>query len=165
MKSNWKSIVTYVAGLLIVMFQPIVLLFSGRNIIDAIWPAAVSSLNFSLTLRENMSLIFSICFLVLVLVAVVKYLFLKKNLLEEFLANMKQRDKDTFKSLPFILLGYGTSMAVLFTLLNLAYLRGVFILLPAFYGICLLVAVIMIVDFDKLKFSLKELNFHTVYNL
>ena len=165
MESNWKSIVTYVAGLLIVMFEPIVLLFSGRNIIDAIWPAAVGSLNFSLALRENMILIFSICFLVLVLVTVIKYLFVKKNLLEEFFADMKQRDKDTFRSLPFILLGYGTSMAVLFTLLNLAYLRGVFILLPAFYGICLLVAVIMIVDFDKLKFSLKELNFHTVYNI
>ena len=99
------------------------------------------------------------------MVAVIKYLFVKKNLLEEFFADMKQRDKDTFRSLPFILLGFGTSMAVLFTLLNLAYLRGVFILLPAFYGICLLVAVIMIVDFDKLKFSLKELNFHTVYNI
>ena len=73
MESNWKSIVTYVAGLFIVMFEPIVLLFSGRNIVDAIWPAAVGSLNFSLTLRENMSLFFSICFLVLVLVAGIKY--------------------------------------------------------------------------------------------
>ena len=50
-------------------------------------------------------------FLGLVLVTVIKYLFVKKNLLEEFFADMKQRDKDTFRSLPFILLGYGTSMA------------------------------------------------------
>ena len=108
-ESHWKSVVTYVAGLLIVMFEPIVLLFSGRNIIDAIWPAAAGSL-ISLFFKENMSLIFSICFLVLLLVAVIKYLFVKKNLLEEFFADMKQRDKD-FRSLPFILLGYGTSMA------------------------------------------------------
>ena len=64
----------------------------------------------------------------------------------------------------FILLGYGTALAVLFALLNIAYLRGVFILLPAFYGGYLLISVLLIADLDKFKTNFKEINFHMIYN-
>ena len=165
MQTRVKAIIAYVIGILLVMAEPIFLLIKGEDIVNAIWPAAVRSLDLSFALRDNMGVFFGLMTFAIIAIIVARIAYSKSEFLQKKVSETNPRIAEIQKAGPFILLGYGTALAVLFALLNIAYLRGVFILLPAFYGGYLLISVLLIADLSKFKTNLKEINFHMVYNI
>lgn len=165
MQTKVKATIAYVVGLLLVMAEPIFLLFKGEDIVNAIWPAAVRSLDLSFALRDNMGVFFGLMTFAILAIITARIVYSKSEFLQKKVSETNPTVAEIQKAGPFILLGYGTALAVLFALLNIAYLRGVFILLPAFYGGYLLISVLLIADLSKFKTNLKEINFHMIYNI
>ena len=114
-------------GALASVLQPILLLLSGKDVNDAIWPHAYRALQATMFLRENITLLF---FLALMLFFT--SLITVKSQLKGQALNQNLR-----RSLLFIL-GLFSGLTALYFLLDIFYLRGAFLLLPTLYGMILL---------------------------
>ena len=114
-------------GALASVLQPILLLLSGKDVNDAIWPHAYRALQATMFLRENITLLF---FLALMLFFT--SLITVKSQLKGRALNQNLR-----RSLLFIL-GLFSGLTALYFLLDIFYLRGAFLLLPTLYGMILL---------------------------
>ena len=66
--SNRKIVLLFLSGLLISIFEPIYLLITGSSIASALWPMALSALDWTFWLREWRSELFGV---ILILTAII----------------------------------------------------------------------------------------------
>ena len=111
-----------VAGFVIAFIEPIILLLLGDDLGGAFWPMAIRTLELTLYLRENRSLVFALT-IILTLTALVY------NRSENPISIMVA----TFS------VGLVFGLLAVFKLLDMAYMRGAFILLPTLYGFLILI--------------------------
>ena len=118
-------------GLLVAYGEMISRLLSGKDIVDAVWPHAIRSLEWTLTLRSSPVLTISL-FVVTGIAA-----FGLRN------AVKSSSEKAVWLALPYAILGLLIGLVSLHLLLDAFYLRGAFLMLPTLLGwsiACLLVA-------------------------
>jgi len=120
------------SGFLASIIQPLILLFSGKDVNDAIWPHAYRTLQMTMLLRENieMMIIFGLVMFIISVVFVSLQIKGKSNNL-------------IFQRTLLFLLGLIVGFLVLYFLLDIFYLKGAFLLLPTTYAIILLAILIM----------------------
>ncbi|RJU98592.1 MAG: hypothetical protein DWC04_03070 [Candidatus Poseidoniales archaeon] len=114
-------------GAIASILQPIILLLSGKDVTDAIWPHAYRALQATMFLRENITLLF---FLGLML-------FFTSFLAVNSILKGRPLNQNIRRFLLFIL-GLFSGLTALYFLLDIFYLRGAFLLLPTLYGMILL---------------------------
>ena len=119
------------AGLLLAFSEMLVRLFSGKDVVDAIWPHAVRSLEWTMTLRSSPILTLT--------------LFVGAGLAGYGLrtAVSKSQVQRAWLLLPYGGLGLLLGLICLHLLMDVFYLRGAFLLLPTLMGwtlACLLIA-------------------------
>ena len=120
------------SGFLASIIQPLILLFSGKDVNDAIWPHAYRTLQMTMILRENieMMVVFGVVmFIISVLFASLQIKGKTNNLV--------------FQRTLLFLLGLIVGFILLYFLLDIFYLRGAFLLLPTIYAIILLAILII----------------------
>ena len=120
-KSKYFAIIA-VAGFVIAFIEPIILLLLGDDLGGAFWPMAIRTLELTLYLRENRSIVFALT-IILTLTALVY------NRSENPISVMVA----TFS------VGLVFGLLAVFKLLDMAYMRGAFILLPTLYGFLILI--------------------------
>ena len=128
-------------GALASVLQPVLLLLSGKDVNDAIWPHAYRALQATMFLRENITLLF---FLALMLFFT--SLITVKSQLKGQTLNQNLR-----RSLMFIL-GFFSGLTALYFLLDIFYLRGAFLLLPTLYGMILLSTLLAVGGLPRLPY-------------
>ena len=104
-------------GFILPFLEPCILLLLGDDLGGAFWPMALRTLDLTLFLRENRSIIFG-----LLLIYSIHTLLSGKS------ENTKVRLFCSF------IIGLVFGLIVVFILLDLAYLSGAFVLLPTIYG-------------------------------
>tara|TARA_S200000501_G_scaffold227619_1_gene213428 strand:- start:4066 stop:5721 length:1656 start_codon:yes stop_codon:yes gene_type:complete len=115
------------SGLLASIIQPLILLFSGKDVNDAIWPHAYRTLQMTMFLREYVELMIVFALILLIIsVIFVNYQFKGKS------------NNLVFQRILLFFLGLIIGFIILYFLLDIFYLRGAFLLLPTTYGIILL---------------------------
>ena len=115
------------SGFLASVIQPLILLFSGKDVNDAIWPHAYRTLQTTMFLREYVEFMFIFALLSVSISFIFIYFHVKgksNNLI--------------FQRIMLFSLGLICGFIVLYFLLDIFYLRGAFLLLPTTYGIILL---------------------------
>ena len=120
-KSKYFAIIA-VAGFVLAFIEPIILLLLGDDLGGAFWPMAIRTLELTLYLRENRSLVFALTIIVTLTALVYNK---SENPVSIMLA--------TFS------VGLVFGLLVVFTLLDMAYMRGAFVLLPTLYGFLILI--------------------------
>lgn len=118
-------------GILVAYSEMITRLVSGKDIVDSVWPHAVRSLEWTLTLRSSPTLTFSL-FAVIVPAA-----FGLRN------AVKSSPERAGWLAIPYAVLGLLIGLLTLHLLLDVFYLRGAFLMVPTLMGWalgCLLVA-------------------------
>ena len=132
-KSKFMSLGILVSGFVVSIIQPIILFLSGKDVNDAIWPHAYRTLQTTMWLRENLTLMF---FLVLLMffasLVSVKNKFKGKTL------------HHIHRSALLFVIGLISGFIVLYFLLDFFYLRGAFLLLPTMYGAILLTSILSV---------------------
>ena len=113
-------------GFLLVLLEPLILLAMGNDIAGALWPMAIRSLDWTFFLREWRTLVFAF-FLLALPIAFTRS------------PNSGLREK----VVATILLGIISGLLAIFLLLNIAYLKDAFILLPTVYGFIILCAALI----------------------
>ena len=116
-----ENIILAISGFFLVLLEPIILLLGGDDIGGALWPHAIRALSWSFILRELHLMIFAISIVITGLVI------------------LKRDWKNDWKRrIVSLSIGAIMGLILIFLLLDIAYLRGAFILLPTAYGILLL---------------------------
>ena len=118
-------------GFLLAFAEMILRLLSGKDVVDAIWPHAVRSLDWTMALRNSPALALSI----MLLVALGGYGLRKAVIAKE--------DPPSWLLLPYGGLGMLFGLITLHFLMDVFYLRGAFLLIPTVMGwtlACFLVA-------------------------
>ena len=132
-KSKFMSLGILVSGFIVSIIQPVILFLSGKDVNDAIWPHAYRTLQTTMWLRENLTLMF---FLVLLMffasLVSVKNKFKGKTL------------HHIHRSALLFVIGLISGFIVLYFLLDFFYLRGAFLLLPTLYGAILLTSILSV---------------------
>ena len=117
-------------GFLLAFGEMIARLLSGKNAVDAIWPHAVRSLEWTMTLRNAPTLTLTFMFIV----AGAAYALRK--------AITRHERQPGWTLFPLACVGFLLGLISLHVLMNVFYLRGAFLLLPTLMGwtlACLLV--------------------------
>ncbi len=120
------------SGFLASIIQPLILLFSGKDVNDAIWPHAYRTLQMTMILRENIEM--------MVVFGVVMFI------ISVVFASLQIKGKTNnliFQRTLLFLLGLIVGFILLYFLLDIFYLRGAFLLLPTIYAIILLAILII----------------------
>ena len=125
--SNRRLVILTVIGFTIAISEPVVLLALGDDLAGAFWPMAIRSLEWTMFLREWRTGVFAI------LLVLTPTVFVRCN-----------NSGSWEKVIACLLLGLFTGLTVIFSLLNMAYLRDAFILLPTTYGFIILFSVLII---------------------
>ncbi|RJV00347.1 MAG: hypothetical protein DWC10_00295 [Candidatus Poseidoniales archaeon] len=118
-------------GFLLAFSEMAFRLITGRGVVDSIWPHAVRSLEWTLVLRSSMELTLS-----LMLLATAAAYGLRRW-------KMERHERTEVDIALAAVTGLLTGLISLHLLLDWAYLRGAFLLLPTLYGwllLCLLLA-------------------------
>ena len=134
--SNRKIVFLFLLGILVSIAEPIYLLITGSSVGGALWPMALSALDWTFYLREWRSELFGV---ILILTAII-------------LTKCKDRG-NLEKSIATVVLGIVSGYLLVFLLLDIAYLRGGFILLPTVYGFIILYCVLIIGGLPKNPFN------------
>lgn len=113
-------------GGIVSILQPVILLLSGKDISDALWPHAYRALQATILLREHINLMFFLGLMLFFGSFVTVNSQLKGQPLNR-----------NFRWFLLFLLGLFSGYTVLYLLLDVFYLRGAFLLLPTFYGMIL----------------------------
>ena len=146
--SNRKIVFLFLSGLLISIFEPIYLLITGSSIASALWPMALGALDWTFFLREWRNELFGV---ILVFTAII---FTKCN------------DRSNLeKAIATVLLGIVSGYLVVFLLLDIAYLRGGFILLPTVYGFIILYCALIIGGLPKNPFNRENERFNRTLHI
>ena len=136
MPSKRKLALLFGAGFFFALSEPLILLASGKDLGGAFWPMAKRSLEWTYFLREYHSLIFAFFLLA---VPFSYYRSSKASNLEKVIA--------------VIITGIVFGLLFIFTLLNWAYYRDAFLLLPTTYGFIILCSVLIISGIPKNPFK------------
>ena len=132
-KSKFMSLGILVSGFIVSIIQPVILFLSGKDVNDAIWPHAYRTLQTTMWLRENLTLMF---FLVL-LMFFASLVSVKNKFKGKTLHHIHR------SALQFVI-GLISGFIVLYFLLDFFYLRGAFLLLPTLYGAILLTSILSV---------------------
>ena len=119
--SRWFLLSLAGLGFLLPLIEPFILLLGGNSIANSLWPHAIRSLSWSFILREYSLLIF-LCSIALTTTV---------------LLLLKHEPKTWIRNIAIFSSGCIIGMILVFMLLDIAYLRGAFLLLPTLYGIIL----------------------------
>ena len=108
-------------GVLIALLEPLILLAMGDDIAGALWPMANRSLDWTFFLREWRTEAFALA------IISVPFAYTRSP-------NSSAREK----TISALILGITFGLLLIFSLLNIAYLRDAFLLLPTIYGFIIL---------------------------
>ena len=114
-------------GFLFPFLEPITLLILGDDLGGAFWPMAIRTLDFTMLLRDYRSIVFAI-----VLLFMITGLYSGRS------------EKKSVAGIYSFLLGLTLGLFAIFVLLDMAYIRGAFLLLPTIYGFVILLCTIKI---------------------
>jgi len=123
-------------GFLLALLEPIILLLLGNDLGGAFWPMARRSLDWTYFLREYRTFIFAFFLLA---VPFSYYRSVKATNLEKVVLS--------------VFIGFIIGLLSIFILLNIAYYRDAFVLLPTTYGFLLLCSGLIIRGIPKNPFS------------
>ena len=123
-------------GVLIALLEPLILLVMGDDIAGALWPMANRSLDWTFFLREWRTEAFALA------IILVPFAYVRSP-------NSGAREK----SISALILGITFGLLLIFSLLNIAYLRDAFLLLPTIYGFIILCTVLIIGGTPKNPFN------------
>ena len=125
-----------IAGILLALLEPLILLLMGNDLGGAFWPMAKRSLEWTYFLRNNRTLVFAF----FILAVPFSYVRSKSA------GNLE-------KSIFVIFVGFILGLLGIFSLLNWAYYRDAFLLLPTTYGFLLLCSALIIRGIPENPFS------------
>ena len=134
--SSRRVFAFFSAGFVFSLAEPIFLLLTGSSIVSALWPMANRTLEWTFTLREIRSFLFGI-FLILIPISFHRR---KKASVYEKLASI-------------FIAGASLSFIMMYILLNYAYIRDAFVLLPTTVGFTMFCAMIIGFDLPKNPFQ------------
>lgn len=123
--SSRPAILALTLGFIIAYGEVILRMLQGKDIVDAVWPHAVRSLDWTMALRSSME---SVLFLVAFFVS--SAYFIRKRLAEE--------DSPRLRLALYCLLGLTLGLTTIHLLMDVFYLRGAFLLLPTLFGVILI---------------------------
>jgi len=110
------------AGFLLAFSEIVFNLLSGDTVVDAVWPHAVRSLEWTMALRESTALPLS-----LVMALSAASIFGRR-------AYLTSQHQPRLRLVLFAVLGFVLGGITIHFIMDLAYLRGAFLLLPTLYG-------------------------------
>ncbi len=124
------------AGFIFALLEPIILLALGNDLGGAFWPMAKRSLEWTYFLRENHSLIFAFFILAI-----------------PFSYFRSDKASNLEKVIAIFVTGFVFGLLSIFMLLNWAYYRDAFLLLPTTYGFIMLCCAMIIRGVPKNPFK------------
>ena len=136
MPSRRKLGVLVFAGFIIALLEPIILLLMGDDLGGAFWPMAKRSLDWTYFLRDYKTLVLAF-FLIAVPLS--------------YLRSPKATNYEKMGLLIFV--GFIFGLLFIFLLLNAAYFRDAFLLLPTTYGFLLLCSALILKGLPKNPFD------------
>lgn len=110
------------AGFLLAFSEIVFNLMTGDNVVDAVWPHAVRSLDWTMALRASAALPFSIA-----IVLSASSFFGRR-------AYLTSKHHERIRLVLFAVLGFVLGFLTIHFIMDVAYLRGAFLLLPTLYG-------------------------------
>lgn len=134
--SNRRLSAYFACGVTIALLEPLILLAMGDDIAGALWPMANRSLDWTFFLREWRTEAFAL------------------SIISVALSFTRSSNSSAWeKTISSVLLGVTIGLLLIFSLLNLAYLRDAFLLLPTIYGIIILCTVLIVGGLPNNPFS------------
>jgi len=127
MPSKRNLALLFGAGFMVALLEPLIILAMGNDLGAAFWPMARRSLDWTYFLRDFRSIIFGFF-----LLAVPLSYYRSKNA-----SNIE-------KVIAITITGFILGLFLIFTLLNIAYYRDAFVLLPTAYGFIILCSALII---------------------
>lgn len=124
-KSPPWAVIAFVGGFLLAYAEVLVRMVAGRDIVDAMWPHAVRSLEWTLVLRSSMELTLTL-------------MLLATGAAYGWRRWIQERDDARIQAVPAFITGGLSGLISLHLLLDWAYFRGAFLLLPTLMGWSLL---------------------------
>ena len=124
------------AGFIFALLEPLILLALGNDLGGAFWPMAKRSLEWTYFLRENHSLIFAFFILA------IPFSYFRSN-----------KANNLEKVIAIFVTGFVFGLLSIFMLLNWAYYRDAFLLLPTTYGFIMLCCALIIRGIPKNPFK------------
>ena len=134
--SKRKLALLFTAGFVFALLEPLILLALGNDLGGAFWPMAKRSLEWTYFLRENHSVIFGF-FLI-----AIPFSYYRSN-----------KASNLEKVIAFFVTGFVFGLLSIFMLLNWAYYRDAFLLLPTTYGFIMLCSALIIRGIPKNPFK------------
>ena len=134
--SKRKLALLFTAGFVFALLEPLILLALGNDLGGAFWPMAKRSLEWTYFLRENHSLIFGF-FLI-----AIPFSYYRSN-----------KASNLEKVIAILITGFVFGLLSIFMLLNWAYYRDAFLLLPTTYGFIVLCSALIIRGIPKNPFK------------
>jgi len=138
------------SGFLASIIQPAILLFSGKDVNDAIWPHAYRTLQMTMILRDNVEVMIFLA-LILFTISIVFITYQIKG----------KSNNLIIQRILLFLLGLICGFIMLYFLLDIFYLRGAFLLLPTAYGIILFSTFLIIGGVPRLPTAESRYQFAT----
>ena len=136
MPSRKKLGFLFALGFLLSLLEPLVLLVMGNDIGGALWPMANRSLDWTYFLREWRTEVFGLA------------------IISVPLAFSRSKNSSAWeKTIATVVLGLTFGLLFIFTLLNMAYIRDAFILLPTTYGFIIICSVLIVGGVPKNPFK------------
>ena len=135
MPSKRKLSLLMLIGFILALLEPIVLLALGYDLGGAFWPMAKRSLQWTYWLRENRTLVFAFFLLAV-----------------PFSYYRSQSSSKYEKIIAISITGFLLGLLFIFTLLNYAYFRDAFLLLPTTYGFMFLCLALIIAGLPRNPF-------------
>ena len=133
--SKFKIPGLILCGFLLSIVEPIVLLISGRDIASALWPMANRSLDITFFLRDWHIELFAFTLFIIPF---------------GFFRSLSATKLE--KNLSWIIMGFTFGLILIYLLLNYAYLKDAFVLLPTCLGIILLYS--CLIAFEVANYSI-----------
>ena len=135
MPSKSRLALLVLVGFILALLEPIILLTLGYDLGGAFWPMAKRSLEWTYFLRENRTLVFAFFLLAV-----------------PFSYYRSQYSKKYEKIIALVITGIFLGLLFIFILLNYAYFRDAFLLLPTTYGFVFLCLALIISGLPKNPF-------------
>ena len=135
MPSKRKLSLLILIGFILALLEPIILLALGYDLGGAFWPMAKRSLQWTYWLRENRTLVFAFFLLAV-----------------PFSYYRSQSSSKYEKIIAISITGFLLGLLSIFTLLNYAYFRDAFLLLPTTYGFIFLCLALIIAGLPRNPF-------------
>ena len=146
--SKRKLALLFGAGFIFALLEPLILLALGNDLGGAFWPMAKRSLEWTYYLRENHSLIFAFFLLAI-----------------PFSYYRSDKASNLEKVIAILVTGIVFGLLSIFMLLNWAYYRDAFLLLPTTYGFIILCSALIIRGIPKNPFKETKERFSNIAHI